>query len=245
MTYRSQVLSRVFASLLIATACDALGLFTRRLAAALPLAALGVGFGTHAGLESQDFHLSLWRRHRDELRSIVGQVPALSEPLPGGEPPRLLLYAPGGAPFLATHYPEVGRPWLNYLYEKRVRLAPWNVAARRYACLAQPGRFVCRDAALEACYATGACRPDELPFDRTVLLTYSLEERRYVLRHELPPDLTGGLDGVGYAPLAHIVPGPRTRTMRELLDAPELLASFFPERRTDGRARGPSRAKGE
>ncbi len=224
--FRSQAVSRVFVSLALALLLDALAwrlaqAGRRRLAAGAWLLLLPfVAGGLWAGLLSQDLYLTLWRRHRLELRSILDQVPGLR---PGAT---LLLRLPPGAPFTSLHYLPVGSTWLSYLYgEARFPAVIWSPGG--FDCRVEGEAFVCRNPARSDCYASGACQPLRLPFEATVLLLYAPAERGFVLQPRLPPDLARDPGG-RYDPRAWIVPGPRTRWARELLDQPEGLAAFFP-----------------
>jgi hypothetical protein len=229
--FRTQAVSRLFVSLALALLVAGLARVLARSGRArlawcawlicLPF----VAGGLWAGLCSQDLYLTLWRRHRVELSSILDQVPNLR---PGA---RLLLYLPRDAPFTSFHYLPVGSTWLSYLYgDLEVPAVIWSAGG--FECRVQGQAFACRNPTRADCYASGRCQPLMLPFESTVLLRCVRAEERFVLQRELPPDLAPGAAG-RYDPGGWIVPGPRSRWARELLDQPELLAAFFP-----GRERG-------
>lgn len=224
--FRSQLASRLFVSLALTLACAKLGEALRRtaLARAAPLAFLAalpfVLWGLQAGLASQDMYLTLWRRHRLELRSILSAAPSFG---PGAQ---LLVYLPPGSPYTSLHYNGVGGPWLEYLYAPAPETVIWGQAGGP-RCEAQATAFVCRNEALAECYASGRCQPRVLPFDHTVLLAYSRERGRFELQERLPPELVPA-GGAGYAPRAWIQARPWSPWARELLETPELLGAFFP-----------------
>jgi hypothetical protein len=231
--FRTQTVSRLFVSLALALLVAGLARVLARSGRArlawcswlicLPF----VAGGLWAGLCSQDLYLTLWRRHRLELGSILAQVPNLR---PGAQ---LLLYVPRDAPLTSLHYMPVGSTWLSYLYgDLKVPAVIWS-ASGGFDCRAEGPSFVCRNPARADCYASGRCQPLRLPFESTVLLRYVRAEGRFVLQRDLPPDLAPGAGG-RYDPGDWIVPGPRSRWARELLDQPELLGAFFP-----GPERGP------
>lgn len=234
--HRTQIVSRLFVSLALALFAD---VAAQRLERARPslarapwaLPAVFVAFGLDAGLVGQDYQLTLWRRHRAELRSILDQVPGLTADA------WLLLRLPAGAPFTAFYYPAVGGPWLDYLYGAPPRAIIWS-AGGRVDCSLAVGAFVCRDRLRAACYASGACEPFVLPIERTVLLDYAPSSGRFELQPRLPPDLLSAAAppavaaaAARYAPGSCVVPRPRTRAARELLDTPEFLGRFLPAAR--------------
>lgn len=233
--HRTQLASRLFVSLALALGADAL---TARLERAWPrcarvpalLVAAFVAFGLDAGLVSQDYHLTLWRRHRAELRSIVDQVPGLASEA------WMLLRLPPTAPFTSFYYPAVGGPWLDYLYGAPPRAVIWS-ADGPMACSLAVGAFVCRDRRRAACYAAGECEPLVLPIERTLLLDYVPSSGRFELRPRLPDDLLSKATAQAvdvaetrYAPRASILARPRTRAARELLDTPEWLGRLLKDR---------------
>jgi hypothetical protein len=231
--HRTQIASRLFASLALALAAD---LAAERLERArsrlalLPwaLPAVFVGFGLAAGLVSQDYHLTLWRRHRAELRSILDRVPGLKDDA------WMLLRVPAGAPFTSFYYPEVGGPWLDHLYGAPPRAVIWQPRGRM-ACSLAVGAFVCRDRRRAECYASGACDPLVVPVERAVLLDHVPSSGGFELRRRLPLDVLAEATAPAvaaaearYAPEACVVPRPRTRAALELLDTPELLGRWLP-----------------
>lgn len=224
--YRSQAVSRLFVSVALALLVQELasglaragrtGLARRAWLVCLPFVAGGIW----AGLCSQDLYLTLWRRHRVELRSILDQVPNLR---PGA---RLLLYLPREAPFTSLHYLVAAATWPAYLYgDLKVSTVIWSAGG--FDCQAGGQAFTCRNPARADCYASGRCQPLVLPFESTVLLRYLPATGRFVLQRSLPRDLAPEAAG-RYDPGDWIVSGPRSRWARELLDQPELLGALFP-----------------
>ncbi len=235
--FRTQLASRLCVSLALALAADvAAETRARRPAlarAAWLLPAAFVAWGLDAGLASQDMHLTLWRRHRAELRSLLAQVPGLKPDA------WLLLRLPANAGVTSFYFPEVGGPWLDLLYGRAPQLVFWNERTGRSNCALQGESFFCRDAHKTACYATGDCVAHVLPLAHTVLCEYVPGTGRVELRRELPSDVLASLGGGdpgpavrAYAPLSALEAWPRTAVARELLDAPEFLARFLPRRET-------------
>lgn len=199
--YRTNLVSRIWASLAVAIVSYGLGalVFRKPLLALLP-AVLFVGFGIQGGLASQNFYLSLWERHQAELRSIVEQVPSLEPDT------RLLLYAPPDSPSMATNKLQSGWYWMTYLYNDltlRSRVVIWS---GRDTTSCEPGEhaFICHPA-----LSSAACRSDTslcptLPYSRTVWLSYSVPDNRYVLQPSLPPGFGKAAAADEYNPQALI-----------------------------------------
>lgn len=235
--FRTQLTSRLliaFALALVADAAAERWANVRPRLARLPwlLPAAFTAWGLDAGLASQDFHLTLWRRHRVELRSLLDQVPGLQ-----GDA-WLLLRLPPDAPLTSFYYPEVGGPWLDLLYGRPPQVVFWDPRSGRSACALQGEAFFCRDVDKVGCYATGECSARVLPVARTVFAEYVTATGRVELHRTLPRDV---LDSIGggdqtlasraYAPAAAIEAWPRSPHARDLLDPPELVARFLPRAR--------------
>jgi hypothetical protein len=166
--FRTQLVSRVFASLLVAIAASLLARRLRRPAAALALPAAFVGFGIAGGLERHDFFLSRWRRERVELASLLAEVPALDaramlilslEPDPGG--------------WQATRAPYLAEAWVSLLLDDA------GAGSRTRVCLTGWGA-TCREEA-----AGLRCGTETLPWNRLVLLRFDAPLERYRLVPEI------------------------------------------------------------
>jgi hypothetical protein len=225
--FRTQWVSRIWASLALSLLAYGLGVFAlRRPYLALILPTVFVGFGIYSGLERQDYYLGYWRKHQAELRSIVEQVPGLQPDA------RLILYVPPGSPYLATEATYLARSWLSYLYgdpSLATRVFLWS-SDRNTSCAAGADAFVCRGEVSQACYDSGECAPETLPYDRSVLLIYSPAQNRYVLQGCIPPGLLGNTPLLpdGYNPRVHIVHRPLPAYAQALLYSPQYLGTLFP-----------------
>jgi hypothetical protein len=225
--YRTQVVSRVWASLFLAIVSDRL---IRRLGGRWPpgllLPTVFVALGLAGGLERQDFFLASWRQHRVELASIVEQAPSLRpEAL-------LLLQTPPAPAYLATEAPYLAEAWAVVLYRDpsfMKRLFLW-APERGTGCLAEERRLRCWEEGQADCFAEGTCEGRSLPYERLVLMTYVPEERRFRLLREIPAALLGAHpeSGRGYAPEAMILRRPVDSFQRGVLFNPPLLARYLP-----------------
>jgi hypothetical protein len=230
--YRTQPVSRVWASLFLAVVSD--GLIRRlsgRPALALALPTAFVSLGLIGGLERQDFFLASWRRHRAELASIVEQAPALRpEAL-------LLLHAPPAPGYAATEAPYLAAAWAVVLYRDPSlfqRLFLW-APERGTGCRAEERGLSCWEEGKAECFAAGTCEGRWSSYESLVLMSYVPEEGRFRLRREFPAALLGAPNGAGrgYAPEAMILPRPVDAFQARLLFRAPLLArhlrGFCPE----------------
>ena len=114
INFRTHLLSRIWASLLIALIAEALVRRRWTLVRAVAVALVGtfVFYGTWGGLERQSYFASAWISHRRELASILAAVPRLEE---GSE---LVLVVPPRAPYMATEVPYLARVWVALLFDR-------------------------------------------------------------------------------------------------------------------------------
>jgi len=225
--FRSQLVSRVFVSIALAALLDAaLSRFPRGRAALWLLLGLQVGLGLNAGLASQDFGLSLWRRQRRELGSIIETVAAVR---PGVN---LLLQIPAGAPSLATFAPEVGSHWLSLLAPD-VRALIWNGGTGKFNCTPEARGFVCRNPTHAEDYQSGRRKPWILPFETTLLMVYVPDEGRFRLEPRLPSGWTWERAAEPLPAAAQLIRSAQpSRAAEQMLGRPELLGRWFPSRQT-------------
>lgn len=225
--YRTQVLSRVFVSLVVGLAASRLlerGGAAR--IAGLALVALFTGFGVAGGMERQDMYLATWRRHRVELASLVEEVPRANPSA------TLLLAVPHDPPFRATAAPYLARRWSMLLWEDvatRPGVFLWSVDAKT-SCLVDREGFRCRMPEEKECFDSGACPGKRLRWDEIVLLTWHPEEGRFRLQDEIPDLLLGGLPppfGL-YRPRDLILPGPPDPRAARYLHGDIGLAQLLP-----------------
>jgi hypothetical protein len=105
--YRTHILSHVWASMAIAFLIGALA--SRFVAYAIAITF--VFFGTWGAIERQDLYLGTWRRHQQELASIVNAAPALR---PGTA---LILRRTEHSRFVATEAGYLAKCWTRLLYD--------------------------------------------------------------------------------------------------------------------------------
>jgi len=207
--YRTHLVTRLLASILVAMAADSLAsrLRTPRLALALP--AVFVGLGVAGGVERQDTFLATWRRQRAELASILEVAPALD---PKATLVLSLVPDPGG--FQATRVPYLASAWMSLLQDDAslpsrtvIDLPGWGADCRRVAaglsCTAGPGSGL-------------------YPWHGLVVLRFDPASFRYRLVEEFPES------GGAYRPRALIRPAPLSGRARCLLAGPRFLARLLP-----------------
>jgi hypothetical protein len=189
----------------------------RRLPLSLPI--IFIAFGIYGGLESQDYLLGYWRQHKAEIRSIVEQVPGMK---PDAE---LILYVPPGTPFLATEAEYLAGLWTHYIYnEPSLKTFLWSADRNTY-CINEHNGFVCRG-------ENG--RQRVIPYERSILLVYSVQQNRYLLQNTLPEYLlsNAAVRPDGYNPHLQIFNKPLPDYVHSLLYRKDFLASFFSDKRT-------------
>jgi hypothetical protein len=204
--YRTHVLTRVLTSIVVAWAAGRL--LARRDRGRLLGGALAGTFlacGVAGGIERQDYYLSIWRRHREELTSIVTQVPRTRPDT------NLLLVLPFDPSFQAMEVSYLARRWTTLVYPdpaSRPVLFLWSKDAGT-ACDAEAGGFRCREYEEQACFASGTCPGRMLAWAKTIVLTWDPAVSRFILEDEIPEILLGGKAGPGdsYNPRALVLPG--------------------------------------
>ena len=221
--FRTQLVSRVWASLAVALAAYGLGRIAPRQAyLAFVLPAIFISFGIYGGLERQDYFLGYWRRHQAELRSIIDEVPGLQPDA------RILLYFPYDSVYSITDTHYRARAALSYLYadpsvSKRVFL--WD-----NSCKAGTDGFTCGDTNSVTCFTADICEPETLPYNRLVVLIYSSDRNRFILQDHLPPGFLQGLvvpPGT-YNPREEIIVRSLPGNTRTLLYSSGHVGSLFP-----------------
>jgi len=217
---RTHLLSRVWASLLMAAAlawCATHGR-TAGLAAAVA-ACQWSAVGLLGGLERQDYFAGHWRRHRTELQSLRAAAPGLEPDA------RVLLRVTRRSGFVSTDAGYLARAWMTLLHADptlECRVVLW-ADGRPTTCEAAGPALVCRGERSPDCVRREGRSEDVLPLDRLVWLDYDAQRRRFQLRRSLPADL----DPTGaYAPGALIVDHPLPTLARVLFDRPR--GSFVP-----------------
>jgi hypothetical protein len=147
-------------------------------------AAVFIALGVLGGVERQDYFLGYSNRHRQELASILRQVPALAPEA------TLILQAPPHERMLATEAPYLARAWLTLLYQDpavECRVFLWSPAARA-TCEAQAEGFLCGSETSPRCVPEGPRRGQRLlyvrqrfAYARVVMLTYEPETNTWSL----------------------------------------------------------------
>ncbi len=222
MYYRTQLHSRLWASLALATGLYALSRRGPREArVAVGVVALFIAGGIAGGQERQAYFNAHWQRHRVELASVA-------EAFPADRGAHLLLYRPEPpALYRATEAPYLARAWATLLGEdQRAECRLFLVdATRGTSCTAEADGLVCRGdhSARCAAYETPGHR---IPYDRLVVAAWNELAGRYDVQASLPAPLlpTGEAGAVArraYQP-ARLAPGRVETTLaRQLLALPE------------------------
>jgi len=225
--YRTHLNSRVWASLLVAVVAGKLCQEGwRRAGLGLIPMAVFVFFGIWSGLERQDFYLSHWRGHRQELASILSGVPALRPDA------RVILHVPEPDAYKATEAAYLARCWAVLMYQDLTmakRLFLWS-AERGAGCVANEEGFACWEEGQRACFEAGECPGWSAAYDELVVLSYRKSEGRYRLTEKLGADLLGGdADrGSAYVPSEQILRKPIDPFVQSLLSEEKFLARFLP-----------------
>ncbi|HEX7603806.1 MAG TPA: hypothetical protein VF316_19440 [Polyangiaceae bacterium] len=225
--YRTHVLTRVLTSIVIAWAAGRL--LARRDRGRLfggALAGTFLACGVAGGIERQDFYLSVWRRQRAELTSIVDQVPRARPDT------WLLLVVPSHPAFQSMKVTYLARRWETLLYPDRAArpaLFLWAPDAGT-ACEAEPDGFRCREEEERDCFAKRTCPGRKLPWAKMIVLTYDPAAWRFTLEDAIPEILLGGnaVPGDSYRPRALVLPGGPDPRLGGILIPERGLARLLP-----------------
>ena len=175
--YRTHILSRIWACLLIAWLADWLIGRGRRSSAVVGYALVSIFLfgGVWGGLERQNYFASLWIDHRTELTSIIDAVPTI----PAGQ--QVLLVVPRHVRWMATEAEYLAKAWLSLLYEDAAIAARVHVAvpARNTGCRTEAGGLRCWGETMTACQGEGPCAGPLLPYATTVVLEYDSKRGTY------------------------------------------------------------------
>jgi hypothetical protein len=216
--YRTQLLSRVWASLALAAAVT-IALDRGRVAR---FVAVGVGMafivlGILGGRERQAYFSDYWQRHQRELASIADIVRRL--PLDA----TLVLRRAAESRFAATEAPYLARAWTTLLsadptLECRTFLAS---ADRGTHCSPEPDALVCRGDVSPRC-GIDAERGMRVPYDRLVVMTYDPVQPGFGVDATLPATFTprgaaGATSADRYAPERLFIERPASWLARSLL----------------------------
>jgi hypothetical protein len=219
--YRTHLLSRVFASVAIGAAIDAL-MRRRRALLGWALAAAFVGFGAAGALERQDYFLSSWRDHRRELVSLLEAVPSVKR---GGS---LVLLMPADPGWHATKADYLARAWVGLLYGETPDLADhttlWTPGGLSGCVVEESGLRCWRDAEA-GCFKAGTCPGRLARYEDLVVAAFDPVDGRYRLVPRGGDRAPISLGAAPYAPQRLI--GPPRPVPTGLLPNP-LLARFLP-----------------
>ncbi len=225
--YRTHVLTRVLTSIAVAWVAGRLlaRRGARRVAGGV-LAGTFLAFGVAGGVERQDYYLSIWRRHRAELASILEAVPRVR---PGTN---VLLDLPSDPGFQAMEVSYLARRWTTLLYPDaaaRPRLFLLSADAGT-SCAAERDGFRCLEAEERDCFQHGTCPGRKLPFTNTIVLTFDPQAGRFALEESIPESLLGGatVPEGAYRPHALIVAGAPDPRVGGILIPERGLARAFP-----------------
>jgi hypothetical protein len=214
--YRTHVLSRTWASLVVAVLTGwAVQQWPRLRAGFLLVPLLFVGFGVWGGLERQDLWVSTWRLHKKELLAIVTTAPALT---PGTG---VILRSPATPDlYLATEADYLAQSWLILLYDDpaihALRMAP----DRGTGCRATPEGLECWHEQQAECFNAGTCAADRFPYETLVILDFDNRRGTWRLVSSPQGDPLLGASAAAlarYRPAGRIVERPLTPRQRALL----------------------------
>jgi hypothetical protein len=210
--YRTHLLSRIWASLLVTLGA---GLLVRRGArgprfAAYALVGLFVLGGVWGGLERQGYYFSTWLDHRREVASLVAASPRLRPDT------QLLMVVPPHQRYLAMEAWYLSVVWAGLLYDDPAvadRLTPVS-PARGTGCRVEAAGLRCWAEGHAACAPTGPCDGRLLP-NRQVLVLEEEPEQGTVVRPAGLPDFF--LNDENAAPdLGSAAPLPATPALEEM-----------------------------
>jgi hypothetical protein len=213
--YRTHIVSRIWASILVAAVLGwAIQRWPRLRAGFLGVAALFVGFGIWGGLERQDLWISTWRQHKEELRSIVRAAPAL-RPHTGV----VLRGKPTPDRYVATEASYLATSWMVLLYDDP-NLASLRIGPDRGAgCRPTPTELQCWEEGQAACVAAGTCLDQRYPYEALVLFDYDDQKGTWRLLTDPRGDplLSGSTALARYRPESRILHRPLSPRQRALL----------------------------
>jgi hypothetical protein len=207
--FRMQLVTRLFASILVALAAEGAARRLRAPRLALALPALFVGLGVAGGLERQDTYLATWRRQRAELASVLEAAPALDS-----KATLVLSLVPDPGGFQATRVPYLATAWMSLLRGDA------SLPNRTVVDLPGWGTNCSPGAAGLSC--TGGPGAGLYSWSGLVVLRFDAASFRYRLVEEIPESAGA------YRPRALIRPAPVPASALSLLAGPRLLARLLP-----------------
>jgi hypothetical protein len=224
--YRTNIVSRIPASLAVALGASLLARRFRRPVLALAVPAVFVALGIAGGIERQDFYLSEWRRHRHELLSLLEDTPRL---VPGTDV--VLLVNRTSPAFQATKASYLAASWVHLLWGPAVvsRVFLW-FPEQGTGCRAEDAGLVCWASSEELdAIAIGVSKGTVLPWDKLLLFDFEPGEWRY--------RMVASFEGSrpAYDPAARVAEGPPIPLARHLLAGDRLLGKLLPEGPLDRR----------
>jgi hypothetical protein len=217
--YRTHLLSRVWASILVAAIGWQL-LSKRRTALAITILGVFVFCGLYSAIERQDYYLGYWRQQRSELRSIVEQVPGL-------RPEATLVLLRPALPtdsYIATEVPYLARSWFTLLCRGAYRSQVWSQRPQQgLGCTFGGGSLTCTNPP-EA--------PATVPLRNLVLMRFDPRRHRYELLRSIPADLVAGAalgprELAAYDPASMIVDRALSPLAHDLLYARETTSRLL------------------
>ena len=219
--YRTHLLSRVFVSVGLGVAVDAL-LRSRGAVLGWALAAAFVGFGAAGAVERQDYFLSSWRDHRRELASLLEAVPSVKAGT------TLVLFMPDDPGWHATKADYIMRAWVRILYDETPDLSMstfrWTPGAPG-GCRVEDTSLRCWVDSEKRCFDAGTCPGHLARFEDLVVVAFSPVDGRYRLVLRADEDAPVTIRAPGYAPERLL--GPPREAKWRLLPGP-VLARLLP-----------------
>ena len=208
---RTHVLSRVFAVLAVAVILDSARSRPARLLAAV-VAVSFVTLGTLGGLERQDYLAGHWRRHRQELRSILDAAPSLAPET------RLVLRVRSHDHYMATDAGYLARAWMTLAYADpslECRVFLWS-EARGMRCGPGQGAVVCGGEHSPDCSRLDGRDDQVMPYAQLLFFDYDAAANRYAILPTLPAEADGP-GATAYDPQARIDRRPPTPLAADLI----------------------------
>lgn len=179
--YRTHLMSRVWAALFIAFLLHELSSRIRMRSLTYLITAAFVFLGTYAAVDRQDYFMGYWKKHKQELISILSTIPELSKNS------TLLLRVTEYEGYIATDVGYLAQSWLTIMHNdpsmfKRVIL--WS-DKRGEDCRAEENGLFCWNNNYCDGKDINNCNGKLLPYSMIVVMKYFAEKNEYQLVSDL------------------------------------------------------------